>query len=247
MSHTALRRVIVRLLHDPVLADRLATDPTATLAGADLSLEERTWLVAVPAAAWRTDPDRPHRVLAALRDEYAASTALAPAHAERFFRSTHFHGAIQNDRGSLAIAFGLHMADGADARVVALARLELATAAVRRVPRRVAPSPPGSLRLTPTARVVRARGGTAELLAAVRAGNAPPPLRTGEEPFLVVRTPDTHAVTVEGLEEGLATLLEGAAMALPRAELESLARSLGASIDEAVQVVERLVADGLLV
>ncbi len=247
MSHTALRRVVVRLLHDPALVDRLADDPAAALAGTELSPEERTWLVAVPAAAWRTDPDRPRRVLAVLRDEYAASVALAPAHAERFFRSTHFHGAIQGDGGSLAIAFGLHMADAADARVVAVARLELATAAVRRAPRRVPPSAPGSLRLTPTARVVRVPGGAAELLAAVRSGAALAPLRTAEEPLLVVRTPDTHAVTVEGLEDGLAALLGGATVAVPRAQLESLLRSLGASADEAVEVIERLMADGLLI
>jgi hypothetical protein len=247
MSHTALRRVVVRLLHDPVLADRLATDPTATLAGADLSFEERAWLVAVPAAAWRTDADRPRRVLAALREEYPASTELAPAHAERFFRSMHFHSAVQGDGGSLAIAFGLHMADAADARVMALARLELATAAVRRAPRRISPSAPGSLRLTPTARVVRVPGHAAELLAAIHAGTGHPPLTMAEEPLLVLRTPHTGAVTIEGLEEALATLLGRVTVAVPRSELETLLRSLGAGPDEAIEVVEHLMADGLLV
>ena len=246
MSHTALRRVIVRLLHDPTLVDRLSADPAAALAGVDLSPEECRWLAVVPAAAWRTDPDRPRRVLAALRDEYAASVALAPAHVERFFQSTHFHDAVQKDGGSLALAFGLHMADATDGRVVALARLELATAAVRRAPRHATPSPSGWLRLTPAARVLRVPGNTAELLAALRAGDAAPPLGACDEPLLVVRRPDTQ-VTVERLEEALATVLETAVSVRSRSDLERVVRSLDVAADEAVEVVQRLMADGLLI
>ena len=89
MSHRALNRLVVRLLHDADFAARLAVDPDDALAGTGLSADERGCVAAVPSSAWRTDPDRPRRVLSALRDEYAASARLAGAHADRFFASTH--------------------------------------------------------------------------------------------------------------------------------------------------------------
>jgi hypothetical protein len=245
MSHTALRRVVIRLLHDPELAERLAVAPDDALADADLSDDEQAWLCAVPAAAWRTDPERPRRVLAALADEYRASLALAPARRDDFFRSPHFHRAVQ-ERGSLALAFGRHMADDADPRVVAVARLELTTANVRRAPRRIRPSPPGELRLAPSACVVRVARGADDVLAALRAARAPGAVGPDERPLLVVRTADGLDVTIERLEDELARLLERARDGASRAELEALVVALGGDAAEAASVIERLVADGLL-
>ena len=246
MSHTALRRVTIRLLHDPSLAERLAVDPHEALADSDLTDEERAWLLAVPAAAWHTDPARPHRVLAALGDEYGASLAFAPDRRDSFFRSRHFHAAVQ-DRGSLAIAFGRHMAEDGDPRVAAIARLELATATVRRAPRRIRASPSGELRLTPSARVVRVPRGAGDLLAALRAGTAPTSLGPRDEPLLVLRTPETFAVTIERLEDGLAALLERADGGASRADLEALIVALGGARDEASAIVGGLVDQAILI
>lgn len=246
MSHTALRRVAIRLLHDATLVQRLADDPAGALAGADLSAEERAWLLAVPPAAWRTDPERPGRVLAALREEYVAATALAPARADAFFRCRHFHEAVQ-ERGSLATAFGRHMAEDADARTAAVARLELAMAAVRRAPRRIRPSAPGRLRLTPRAALARLPHGTSDLLAALHAGRAPTPLGPADERLLVVRAADGLEVSLERLDDDVAALLERALPGASRTELVRLATSLGADPEAASAVVDGFVADGLLV
>ena len=246
MSHTALRRVAVRLLHDPDLARALHEDPTRALAGVALSSEERAWLLAVPNAAWRTDPDRSRRVLSALHDEFPASFALAPARAEEFFRSAHFHAAVQK-RGSLALAFGTHMLEQDDDAVVAVARLETATALVRRAPLSVSPSPLGQLRLTPAARVVRIARDGAELLAAVRAGRPRPRTGPDDETLLVLRLPASFEVTIEPVSDALAELLDRAATPQTRPSLEAIVRSLGGDADEPAEVVGGLVADGVLV
>jgi hypothetical protein len=246
MSHTALRRVVIRLLHDVSMADRLARDPAATLGDVELSADERAWLLAVPPDAWRTDADRPRRVLAALADEYPAAVGLAPSRADTFFRSPCFHAAVQ-ERGSLAVAFGRHFLDDADARVVAVARLELAAATLRRAPRRVPASAPGTLRLAPHAAVVRVAGGAADLLDAIRAGRPATRLARMQQPMLVVRAANGGDVTIEGLEEALAGVLERAAEAVPAPELVRLIVRLGGSPEDAPGIVAGLRDDRLLI
>jgi len=86
VSHVALRRVMIRLLHDPVFATAVYADAESALAGVDLSATERAWLTAPPPAAWQTDSARPARVLAALAEEFPATVTLAPAHAAGFLR-----------------------------------------------------------------------------------------------------------------------------------------------------------------
>jgi hypothetical protein len=246
MSHRALNRVVVRLLHDATFAARLAVDPDDALAGIGLSAAERGWVTAVPSAAWRTDPARPRRVLSALRDEYAASARLAGAHADRFFASMHFHRAVQ-ERGSLALAFGAHMRDHADARVAALATLEHAMASVRRAPRRPPPSAPDHLRLAPSARVVRLPAGTSALLAALHADRRPPPAGPTDETLLVEREATTREVRIEALEAGLAAVLHRAARPAPRQDLHAVIRDLGGEDAEAAAIIQGLIADRLLI
>jgi hypothetical protein len=245
MSHTALRRVVIRLLHDDSLVDRLLGDPAA-LGDVDLTATEREWLLAVPPDAWRTDLDRPRRVLAALADEYPAAVRLAPARRDSFFQSAHFHAAVQ-ERGSLAIAFGRHMSDDADPRLVAAARLELAAAGVRRAPRRVPASPGDMLRLSPRAAVVRVATGAAELLDAVRGGRAAVRLGQTDEPLLVTRAVDGDDVAIERLERPLAALLEAAVEVVPAQELERLVVALGGAPEDAPAVIRDLRRDALLV
>lgn len=250
MSHLALRRVMIRLLHDPAFAAALHDDPPRALAGIALDADERGWLLAEPPAAWRTDPARPARVRAALAEEYPATLALDASRAETFFASTVFHAAVQA-RGSLALAFGDHLAGSDDPRLRVLARLERAIAEVRRAgrPRAAVSSVPERARwtLAPSARVVRVPLGGVALLAAVRAVAPLPPLGSADEPVLVLAPPGGGDVTLEPLAPALAALLERAARGADEAELVAEARRLGADPGEDAEIVAGLVADGLLV
>jgi hypothetical protein len=245
---------MIRLLHDPVFAATLVSEPDAALLGVELSARERSWLLQAPPAAWRTDPDRPGRVLAALVDEYPLSTALAPERADGFFAAPEFHAAVQS-RGSLAHAFGVHLArGGSDPRVAALATLERAIAEVRRAGRPAAPriarlpaATTARLVLTPRARVLRLPAGTLDLAAALRGGARGGDLGPGEEAVLVLRVFPEEDVTLEALEPALAALLDSAAAGATRAELQAVARFQGAEAGEDDEILDRLVSDGLLI
>ncbi len=244
MSHLALRRVVVRLLHDPLFADAIAADPARALAGVALTADERAWLVATPRAAWGTDPARPGRVLAALADEFPATLALVPERAASFFAGPAFHAAVQ-ERGSLALAFADHLACEGGARVRAVARLERAIAALRRAGR--APNvPAGRLRLAPQVAVVRVPEGAPALLAALRAGGRGAPLGARDAPVLVI-APTGGETTIESLEPALAALLARAQAGCARVDLLAEARRLGAESGEDEEIVAGLVSDGLLV
>lgn len=201
--------------------------------------------MATPPAAWRTDPTRPGRVLAALADEFPATLALVPERAATFFAGPAFHAAVQ-ERGSLASAFADHLACDGGARVRAIARLERVIAEVRRAGRPVR-VPLGWVRLAPRAVVVRVAAGAPALLAALRTGQRGAAVGPSEEAVLVLAPPGGGEVTIEGLEPGLARLLDYAAGGGPRAALVAEARRLGAEADEAEAIVAGLVADGLLV
>lgn len=249
---------MIRLLHDPSFAARVHADPARALAGVDLTAVERAWLVAVPAAAWRTDPERPLRVFGALADEYPATCALAADHVAAFFASDEFHAAVQ-ERGSLALAFGAHALRAADPRARAVASLEQAIASVRRASRDSRPATPSTdappapaatdrLRLAARVRVLHVPAGALALLAAARAGHAPlPELGAADEPVLVVAASADAEVTVEPLTPALAALLERATGGASRAGLLATARTLGAGGNEDAEIVDGLVADGLLV
>lgn len=245
MSHVALRRVMIRLLHDPVFATAVYEDAESALAGVDLSATERAWLTAPPPAAWQTDSARPARVLAALAEEFPATVTLAPAHAAGFLRSPQFHTAVQ-ERGSLALAFGEYLVLAPDSRARALARLERAVAEVRRAALGSAASPAGRLRLSPHAVVVRVARGALALFDATRAGGTGDALGRDEEAVLVARAPGGGDVTLEALEPALADLLGCAAGGCTHAELITEARRHGAEPGEAMEIVAHLVDDGLL-
>ena len=243
MSHTALRRVMVRMLHDPAFTAAVYAAPEATLADVDLTATERAWLTAEPRAAWATDPDRPARVLAALRDEFPVSSARAPARTAGFFASPAFHRAVQ-ERGSLALALGEHLAADPDPAIAALATLESAIARVRRAPRTLQPSAPGTLRRSPAAAVVHVPVGTLARYHPRPAGDAP--AADDAEHLLGIRTPATGEVTVEDIPTPLALLLDSAGAPTSRDDLLATARRLGADPGEDADIVDQLVADGLL-
>ena len=246
MSHTTLRRVAIRLLHDPALVAAMHADPVRALAGATLSADEIAWLMTVPVTAWRTDPARSDRLSLALADEFPASMHLAPERAARFFSSPHFHAAVQ-DRGSLAGNFASYMTEDRDPRVAALAVLEGTIAAVRRAPKRHASSPPNHRRTAPHAKIVRVRCGTPALLEALRTGGPEPPLTTAEEDLLVLRDPNTSEVAIESLSPELYAILLAASMPTPLEQLVARACSLGAEPTEAMTLLDDLVAAAILV
>jgi len=150
MSHVALQRVMVRMLYDPEFTAKVLAGDERALDGAPLSAEERAWLREPDPRAWRVDPERPTRSLGVLLQQYPASVALAVRSAggtaplAAFFRSDRFHRAVQ-DRGSMALAFGEHLAALTEAgtlrdrRVLAMARLEQA---IVRLHRAAHPLPP---------------------------------------------------------------------------------------------------------
>jgi hypothetical protein len=139
------------------------------------------------------------------------------------------------------------MAERGDAAVVAVARLETATAVVRRAPAYILPSPPGQLRLSPAARIVSVPQGAAELLAAIREGRPSPSAGPEDEPVLVLRRPVTFEVTIEPLGDALAELLGRASTAEERSALQAVVRSLGGEVDDADAIIDELVADAVLV
>jgi hypothetical protein len=245
---------MIRLLHDPTFAATLRADADRALAGVDVTALERTWLTQAAPAAWRTDPDRPARVLGALVEEYPLTTRLGPDRAAGFFASAEFHDAVQA-RGSLAVAFGIYLGrdatdldrDAPDPRVRALAALERAIAEIRRtrVPLRVTTGM--RLRLAPEVRVLRVPSGTLDLAAALRTGDPGGTLGAEEEAVLVLRTTPDGDVMLEALEPGLAALLERADPGATHDDLRAVARHHGADPGEDQDILDRLIADGLLV
>jgi hypothetical protein len=173
------------------------------------------------------------------------TSRVAAGRVASFFAGAAFHRAVQ-ERGSLAAAFGEHLAAGGTPLVRALAAVETAVARVRRAPRTPAPSPAGTLRRTPAAAVVVVPAGSLRCYETLRAGGPPAALAPGDEPLLVVRPGADSAVTIEHAPVALATLLDGATAPQPRAALLAAARRLGAEGGEDVDVVDGLIRDGLL-
>jgi hypothetical protein len=230
---------MIRLLHDPTFAATLRADPERALTGAELTTNERTWLVEAAPAAWRTDPARPARVLAALVEEYPLTTRLGPERAAGFFASAEFHDTVQA-RGSLALAFGVYLArDAPDlgrevpdpsrhAPDPASARSRRSSAHCRDQRARpiAAVTNAARLRLTPRARVLRLPAGTLEL-AALLAAATQGRLEAGEEIVLALGAVPNGEVTLEALEPALAALLERAVPGISRKEFCAVARDTG--------------------
>src|SRR5687768_8290736 len=103
------------MLFDPTFRDRVYADPLRVLSDADLTPEERQWLVAPDPRAYGVDVHRRSRALTGLLEEYPVAGALAVRCAQGlqrlygFFAATVFHQCIQQ-RGSLADAFGVYLA-----------------------------------------------------------------------------------------------------------------------------------------
>lgn len=246
----ALQRVTVRMLYDPPFVDRIY----AGFCPPEVSAEQYQMLISVDRRAWATDPHRRARTLTALLEELPASAALVGVgRLDAFFSSPAFHEAIQQRR-VLALTFAIWLRPMAGP----VAALEQAVIEARRDPParpssglivraagcRVLALPEGVLALYLG---VRERLGADPLSALARGLNlGPPPPLSGEEQLLIERDAAGNAQISE-IPVALAGLLDAAASPTTRDALLAKARELGADPGDDAEILDGLLADGLLV
>lgn len=275
MSHRQLQRVVVRMLYDPAFAARVFADPATVLCDEDLTDEERHWLVNADPRAYAVDQLRRTRLLVTLVEEFPVSVqhvvlqSTQPALLEQFFSSAAFHACIQQ-RGSLAGAFGAYL-NAAEVRqycpqldIAPFVHIELAIARLRRrveAPDTVRPQGATELALAPTVALLASPVGMLEHYRAtlallsqdaaglVAAALTPAPLTlpqptTAQEWLLLVWHDAQETAAIEVLPEALGTLL--ATAPAQRAALVHTACTLGAESQEAQEILDDLIADGVL-
>ncbi len=110
MPHTALNRVIVRMLFDPTLVEQVYTNPESVLEPLGIPQELQQSLLDTDQRAWGIDQDRRKRSLHSLMGEFPCSSTIVLAHTkkyarlEAFFSSSEFHQCVQH-RKSMTSAF----------------------------------------------------------------------------------------------------------------------------------------------
>lgn len=252
MSAAGVQRVVVRMLFDPVFRDAVYADPAAALAATDLTAAERGWVVRPDRRAYATDATRQARALLALAEELPAATAWARAAGREpagFFASPAWHACVEA-RGVMTLAYADWLADGADAALATLVAFEAAVARGRRG--RGGPvGAVGTVGLAPGAALVATTEGAlawwdAVRAAAASAGALPAPVAGAPCVALIAVAADGTS-TAEVLAEGLAALLAEAQVAQPRAALEAAGQALGLDAADAGELVDELIADGVLI
>lgn len=249
MKAKSYQRMIVRMLFDPTLVDRMYAGKP--IDGLDESGRES--LTNPDRRAWGTDPYRRSRALTGLIEEFPASSAQAEVpNLDAFFSSSVFHRCIEA-RGSMTEAFARWIAQKAGP----LARIEQAMSEVRRP---ITPTGVG-LVISPKVIMITVARGTLNQYQALRAQLGDRPVeriinhethpvprvnRRGKE-YLLIEAKPAGNVTVSAASGGLGKLLDAAAKPCPRDRLIAVARDLGASHMQAQQVVRELEKDLLLV
>ena len=255
MSAAGVQRAIVRMMFDPAFRDAVYADAAAALAGCDVSVEERGWLVRPDRRAYATDTTRQARALHALAGELSAAMAWARAAGrglEGFFASPELHRCVE-ERGVLTLAFAAWLGRDAGPELTTLIELEAAAARARRGRRRGGGGESGEgdrLALSPRAALVETREGALEAWAAVMealAASGPLPAPALGQPCVVlVQVDDSGHASAEALAEGLAALLAAARQPVARVALHQHAVELGLDADEATELLDELVATGVL-
>lgn len=264
MSAPVLQRVVVRMLHDAELRAAVYADPERALAGLDLDADERAQLVRPDPRAWAVDVHRADRVLTSLIEEYPVATLAlieddggALLRLRRFFQSGFFHDAIMTRR-SLAPAFGEFLASlSHTARSRSFIALETGIAALRRA----APSPSPGLLLTRSPRhlALELLAGTLAAWDRARQTLGPKPA----EALLRPKRPRLGALDAKAREhvllemqhepvasfvgESLVRLLAEATAPRSRDALLAVIAAEGADAREGAEILDELVAEGLLV
>lgn len=243
-----VQAVMVGMLFDPEYAARVQGDAPLV----ELTARERSLLRAVDPRALRTDRYRRARAVATLVEEYpVTAVVVGTAVLDRFFATAAFRAAVLG-RGSMALAFGAWLGE----RAHGVGRLEAAMAAVRRA-EDVAPAelccaprlralvvPAGTLayhgrareRLGPDVAGAMARGD-------VRLAERPP--QRGHE-YLLVERRDDGSIDLGTGSGPLVRLLVFAAVPRTREALRAEAVRQGAEADEADEILDDLLAQGML-
>ena len=246
MRPRVVQRAAVLMHFSPKFARAVHAGPVRGLVD-----DERALLTRVDGRAFRTDPERALRLIAALLEEYPVSAAVVGAGAlPAFIESSVFENAVLRDR-LVADAFG----DWLFARAGAVAHLELAVALARR--RRRRRGDPGELARGAGVEIARVPAGTLAHFVAARealGANAHESVARGAR---VAPAPDAsameHVLVVDGpagpdlatCAEPLASLLAFAREGRARAHVVDEAERLGAG-DDAAELVDELLSDGLL-
>jgi hypothetical protein len=272
MSARELQRVAVRMLYDEPFLERVYGDVHTATADCDLTADERSWLTIPDRRAWKVDPLRRSRSLAALVEEFAVSVALlvrtsreATALLDSFFSSDAFHRGMQ-EGASLAQIFGSWLVDQTVYRDIVL--LEAALARVRRVYESGSAAPDLAGEVVPESTVVLAAGvevhefaaGTVQAfeaaLVALRVRSVaeaaldrnfdlplPQPLDGRAGTLVDGRRPDPR---LESLSVELARVLNVAAGPIPVTEFVEQAAEHGADADDCLGLLNSFAEDGTI-
>lgn len=256
MSELDPRRVqqaLVCMMFDRQYADRVRSDEPLP----ELRERERELLRELDPRALETDDMRRARALHVLLDEYPVSAALLGIDAvDRYFSSAEFRACVF-DRGSMALHFGERwLAD----RTAGIGTIEAGLARARREPRTARREStgligraPGVIPLRTPERTLawyqraRERLGAEPLqtLLGLRKPWPQKPPRHGEEHLLIEPQAD-GSLGLASASAALVELLRAADRPRSRAELASAAIELGAEPHEADELLDELLAEGLL-
>jgi hypothetical protein len=243
-----VQQALVAMLLDPVFAARVLGEGAVP----ELSARERGLLRTIDPRALCTDPHRRARAVHVLIEEFPATAAvIGVAEVDRFFGSAELRAGLFARR-SMTASFAAWLRD----RARGVGHIEAAMAAVRRAEphlgRGVACRPEVRGLVLPAdtlAFYLRLRDelgpDPVSALAHRRERSRPSPPVRGSECLLVERRPD-GSIDLGTASEPLVRLLRFADAPCARAEVEAEAVRLGADADEARELVDELVAAGLL-
>jgi hypothetical protein len=252
-----VQQALVCMLFDPKYAAAVRSGAPLPEPRPELGERERELLRGVDHRALATDDMRRARALQVILDEYPVSAALLGLDAvDRFFGSPAFRRCVF-ERGSMALAFG---EDYVDNRAKGPGIIETAMARTRR-PRPLPPGPlPPTIGRAPGVEVgvvpagslawyqrARRRLGPEPLraLAKLRKPWSQKPPRRGRE-HLLIEVKGDGSIDLGTASDALVELLLAAGPARPRTELEVIAVELGAEPGEAGELLDDLLAEGLL-
>lgn len=265
MSHRALQRTLVRLLHDPTLVERFAETGRHALEEPELSAQELDWLSAANPAAFLTDPYRQGRVLTSLVEELPTSSLLAAARVPgglvSFFTTPWFHESIRRDR-ALRLGFADFLTAAGDdvAALVSVERLLMemrrsseatSTAELAVAPRVTwAPCPGGTLDLYQSLWAELSRTGkplVEAVLSLAGSQRQAQGLGVAEAEILLVEPDGRGGFHIGEIPPGLEAILNASKAHGTLRACQAAALNAGASESEALEIIQELIGDGLLV